>query len=132
MTDTGWIKEGARVAEVFGYGPNRGATLTTITRVTPTQIVTAHERRYNRDTLEERGGGNGRYRKVLHPLDTEIVRATVGRQELEHLPVRVDRLVRSLPGSTAEVHAVLDEIAAELARIRAAVDQPWSTVANGS
>lgn len=121
MDTPDWVIEGARVADWGGYGFSRSVSITTVVRLTATQIVCANGKRYRRDTL--RGLGDS-YRSELLPLTDPQVVNDLGRQRLSSLRHEIDRLCAGVGRGVESVLVVLDQIEQAVAAARKAISSP--------
>lgn len=119
--NTDWIVEGAKVAEFSWHGSRSRVALTTIERLTKTQIVLANGNRYNRDRL--RMVGDNVYRKELMPADDQRVRDVIAAEAVGRFAFAVHDLLRRSPaGDVSSALRRFDEIAKLLAAARARVE----------
>ena len=123
QTDTDWITEGARVAELsINYSGGNNVRFATIDRVTKTQIVLDNDRRYRLADLRPVGEKNSGWggRRELRRADDPDVRDAVANQALSNMLHRIHEMgrKRSLRSTRADVLAAMDEIAAEVANAR--------------
>lgn len=88
------IAEGMAVAEYDGRGNDASVTITTITKLTKTQIVTATGRRFNRDRLREVGNPYG---AQLRAVTDRQVRSSIANKKLDRLRYEIDQLLRNGP-----------------------------------
>lgn len=120
---TDWIVDGVPIAE-YTYG--RGANVTTVDRLTATQIVLANGHRYNRSTLQQTGKATRNAWSTLTellPVDDWRVQDAVARDELAKVGYAVDGARRQIGSRSgvADVLAALDTIDRAVAQARAAI-----------
>lgn len=119
-----WIYEGAEVAQYISVGDV--TTLTTVERLTATQIVLANGRRYRKDYLRREVGDKDAWRtRVLLPVTDQRVRRALARGTMSELVHDLDQLlrVRSQTATPAELLAKLDEAAERITAARATVQK---------
>jgi hypothetical protein len=116
-TNTDWVAPGAKAAHYFTRSYTPSVQLTTIERLTATQIITTGGHRYRRDTLQLVGDNYG---GELLPVDAPQVRNAIARDELSSLRGTVERLCYDAGNDVESVLATLDEIAAAVAAAREA------------
>lgn len=121
-TSTDWIVEGAEVAEYtrrdLAYGL---VTLTTIERVTATQIVLANGRRYNRARLRPVGGD---YSVELRSAADPTVVGALAAKAACTLRASVDELFRNGRLTTGpDAQALMAAIQERVAAVQAELDQ---------
>ena len=112
-----WIVPGAQVAQYSAS--DRLANLTTIEKLTATQIVLANGCRYRRDTLMEIGQDRWRRFELL-PANHRRVRQVLASEEvssLTHLLAELLR-VRSASATPADMLAMLDQAAEKITAAR--------------
>jgi hypothetical protein len=119
MTDTSWIAEGARVAEYTQYAIDAHVTLTTIERLTATQIVLANGNRYNREKLRPVGGSG---RTELLPATDSQVLGVLARRQIKLVGHVVHELTRNGAGRRVEeALSILDQIQVAVDEARRAI-----------
>lgn len=130
QTDTDWIVEGAEVAEYNSRGYSGGTVrLTTIARLTATQIVLANGNRYNRE--RRRPVGDSSYGKELLPAGDERVLETLSRDQFTEMSRTVEDILRAVRnGKKARLDA-LNEIETAVAEARAVIEANAARVAEG-
>ncbi|MDG4783290.1 hypothetical protein O7614_26890 [Micromonospora sp. WMMD961] len=110
--DRSWVVEGAAVAE-YSNGYNGSVALTTIERLTKTQIVLANGRRYNRGSLRLVGNYYG---AELLPAKHRSVLDVLAQTAFRNLAQRVWSLDKSFRGdrdaALANIRRI-EEMAAE-------------------
>lgn len=124
MSDHQWIVEGARVAEYkHNYSTNDSITLTTIERLTATQIVLANGNKYRRDRLtpvgEKRDAWSGR--TELKPADDLAVRDVLIRVRLTRMFSNIDEIRKKTgfqdsSGKVLETLAAVEQVVADTRR----------------
>lgn len=119
--DTDWITEGARVAE---YSSSGWIGLTTVERLTATQVVCANGHRFRRDTGHLVGD---HYRSELLPLNDPRVRDAAAADVLNALGYTVDKMCRDHRSGAAGVLTTLTEIERVVADARAAINDDTPT-----
>ena len=120
MPDQDWITEGAAVAEYTQHTVTAHVVLTTIERLTQTQVVLANGNRYNRRTLRQVGAGSWD-RTELMPAGAREVRNSLAGKHLSHVAQRVHELAKGNRGGVDAVLSVLDQIEQAAQRARAAI-----------
>lgn len=93
-----WVHPGAQVA-MYGHGTGFGdpVSLTTVERLTATQIVLANGRRYRRDNLRRQLGTAGYRSAHLMPATAPEVRRALARAAVDRLRDAVDDLLKRIP-----------------------------------
>jgi hypothetical protein len=126
QTDTDWIRDGARVAELHvNYSGGNTVTFATIKRLTTTQIVLNNTHRYRRDDrrrVGEKGGAWSGRQELCAADDPRVVNA-VARQRVSDLLYRISKLGMKYSDGRAEAIAMLDEIDRLAAEARRAIAQ---------
>lgn len=117
-----WAVEGAAVAEYRRTGIDGHVNLTTVERLTATQIVLANGNRYRRDN----GQLVGDNRTCLLPLTDSTVRDNIAVQALSRVRHAVWELGKDHSGGEAVVMAKLDQIEQLVAQARAVINDPTS------
>lgn len=130
QTDTDWIREGAEVVEYTQSIMSASVTLTTITKLTKTQIVLANGARYDRKRL--RPVGDTAYRRKLLSADDEQVREVLAREQFQRMTAIVDGVLRDSGNGRIDMLPALDKIEQAVADARAAIDANARRVAEGS
>lgn len=125
MTSPDWVAVGAEVAEYYSstFGIPT-VKLTTIDRLTDTQVVCTNGSRYSRARTTVGGGlqavGSSNY--DLRPAsDRDVLRAQ-SRRHLADLFNAVDRIERSTQRGYVDVPAVLAEVEQAVATARANIE----------
>lgn len=117
-----WIVPGAQVAQYT----RDTVTLTTVERLTATQIVLANGCRYRKDYLRREVGDKDawRSRQLLPATDGRVRRALAGNA-LGNLVHDLDRLLRlrSSTATPADLLALLDQARERLDSARATVEK---------
>lgn len=122
--DQDWIVPGAQVAQYVSVGDH--VTLTTVERLTATQIVLANGSRYRKGYYRrEVGDKDGWRRRQLLPITDERVRRALASGAMSNLVSELDKLlrVRSTTATPADLLAKLDEAADRIAAARATVQK---------
>lgn len=108
--DRGWIVKGAEVATYSDS--DRQATVTTVAKLTPTQIVLADSRRFRRKDLREVAGNTWRPVRLV-PVNDARVRRALAAQTVSRLSHKLDKLlrVRAVDATPHDLLASLDQAA---------------------
>lgn len=119
--DQDWIQPGVKVAEFNhrGFEPNIIA-ITTIERLTPTQIVLTNGNRYNRAKLTRVGDDPYRSPKLVS-TDDQSVRDAQARRALRKVTNTAHDLGRVVRGGEDAVLVALDEIEQAVRAARQAI-----------
>lgn len=104
-----WIVVGAKVAEYQQFTHGSDARVTTITKITPTQIVLANNNRYRRDNM--RKVSCQREQEHLLPIGDARVQDTLAMSALTTVWYSLDdarrAISRSYPITVIEVHTFI-------------------------
>ena len=118
MTDRPeWITVGAVVAELDTSGRTKRVTVTTIERITNTQIVTTSGNRYRLRDLRKVGD---HYDGTLHPITDRSVQDALARAAYEALALELYQASRFTPDSLVSATAAVEHAAAV---VQAAADR---------
>lgn len=112
-TDRDWIVEGAQVAELDTSYYLPQLKLTTIERLTPTQIVLANGARYNRDRLTPPGGQRGMRAPDLYPADSPKVVAALRQRRVHQMFADLETQRKARNVSPADRLAGVEALVAE-------------------
>jgi hypothetical protein len=119
MTDTGWIHEGAQVAEYSSHIMRANARITTIERLTKTQIVLANGVRYNRTTM--RPVGDTSYRSELIPADDPRVTAVQVSDLFSEMAAKLEGVLKDVRNRRSSIPDALNEIEQAVRAARRAI-----------
>lgn len=115
---TDWIREGAQVAELHD-GYDKRVTLTTIAKLTKTQIVLTNENRYNRATQK----AIGKSRLQLLPAEALLVRRVRDRTAYQSMAMTIERIDLDVRNERTNIYDALDAIEQAVREARAAIDR---------
>lgn len=122
-----WAVEGAAVAVYTTGRSSADVLLTTIDRLTATQVVCANGFKFYRDTSHPFGHGLAQvgnyYGSQLLPAEDEQVRAVLAQREFHELRVNIDAVFRAGAGRFDTMLAALDRIAKLVAATHADIIQ---------
>ena len=117
-----WISVGEKVAEYSNYASRHGnVRVTTVERLTTTQVVLSNQNRYRRSDLRQ--VGNLHDRRELAPLDDPGVRRALAHATLRGLLTKVGALVNGVGDDIDDVLATLAEIQAATIAARTRVSR---------
>lgn len=126
MTDQEWIKPGVEIAELFhSHHSADRVVITTVERLTATQIVLASKRRYRRDTLRPVGriGSSWEPQPHLRRTDDKDVRNALAAAAVGEAVNAIDRAKRAAKVRNAEEAAkLLADLAGIVANAQEAVN----------
>src|SRR2546421_3360402 len=88
-----WIRVGAKVAEYSSRGRDGTVNVTTVEKLTATQVVCASGSRYRLGSVSMAGGLRvvGADDTTLLPLDNDRVRDVLARKRIDSIPDRIDK-----------------------------------------
>lgn len=121
--DMTWVAEGLRAAEFNTRGSTNTVRWVTIERLTPTQIITSNERRYDRTTGKARGV-NG---IELRPVDDEGVVNAIALKRVEGLRYELDQLCKGFRGGEQAAYALLTRLGDAVEAARGDIMNPTRT-----